>query len=120
MAYTNERTKIMKSQLEREVEEVKQKIKELLDKYGFSIDKVSIYINHTQTNKIQVQSRRDDIPEEITMTIRHDEHNWHITNMSGDDKTRHFKDDKEKMLKFIEKKLQELVKRYKKLGTATY
>ena len=92
----------MKSQLE----ETRRKINELLVKYGFSNGS---NINPVEPDRIQVQSRRDDMPEGIHMTIRRSEHNWYIT-MSGDDKPRDFKDDEEKMLESIEKKLQELVK----------
>ena len=99
----------MKSQLDMksQLEETKQKIKELLKKKGFSTDRVSI--NPLEPDKIYVVSERDDMPKEIHMTIRRSEHNWYIT-MSGDDRPCDFKDDEEKMLKFIEKKLQELVK----------
>lgn len=99
----------MKSQLDMksQLEETKRKIIELLDKDGFPTDRVNI--NPFEPDRIQVQSRRDDMPEGIHMTIRRSEHNWYIT-MSGDDKPRDFKDDEEKMLESIEKKLQELVK----------
>ena len=90
----------MKSQLE----ETKLKIKELLIKYGFSPCWVTL-----QTDKIIVESKRDDMQEDIFMIIRRSEHNWYIT-MSGDDKPRDFKNDEEKMLESIENKLQELVK----------
>ncbi len=89
------------------LEETKQKIKELLIKYGFPA--YGVNINPLEPDRIQVQSRRDDMPEGITMTIRRSEHNWYLT-MSGDDRPCDFKDDEEKMLDTIEKKLQELVK----------
>ncbi len=98
----------MKSQLE----EAKQEIKELLKKYGFST--CGVGINPTQTDKIIVESKRDDMPEgkEISMIItRRSEQDWSIT-MSENNRpcNHHPLKDKEEVLKFIEKKLQELVK----------
>ena len=99
----------MKSQLDMksQLEETKRKIKELLIKYGFPT--YGVNINPFEPDRIQVQSRRDDMSEGIIITIRRSEHHWYIT-MSGDDKPRDFKDDEEKMLESIENKLQELVK----------
>jgi len=108
MVYANERAKIMKSQLDMksQLEETKQEIIELLVRYGFpKFGGVNIY----PQDRIYVESKRDDIPEDIFMVIRRSEHHWYLT-MSGDDKTCDFKDDKEKMLESIENKLQEFVK----------
>ena len=85
--YANERTKIMKSQLE----ETKQKIIELLVRYGFPKFGVG-YIYSPE--RIYVESKRDDMPEGegISMTIRRSGHHWYLT-MSDDDRPYEFKDD---------------------------
>ena len=93
----------MKSQLE----ETKQKIIELIVRYGFpKFGGVNIY----PPDRIYVESKRDDMREGegISMVIRRSEHHWYLT-MLGDDRPRRFTDDEE-MLESIEKKLQELVK----------
>ena len=95
-----------------ELEETKQEIKELLKKKGFST--YGVVINPTQTDKIIVESKRDDMPEGegIYMLItRRSEQDWTITDKSVD-RTRppHTLKDKEEVLEFIEDELQEHIK----------
>ena len=100
MVCANERTKIMESQLE----ETKQKIKELLVKNGFpEFGGVSI-----DTDKINVVSKRDDMPEGegIYWTIRRRSgQRWML---SDKNKPNYFANE-EKMLEFIGNTLRELV-----------
>lgn len=96
--------------MESQLEETKREIEELLDKNGFSTCWVSI----DPPDKIIVESKRDDMPEGegISMIItRRSEQDWAIA-MSENNRPRdrHYLKDKEEVLKFIEKKLQELVK----------
>ena len=89
------------------LEETKQKIKNLLDKYGFSTRWVSF--NPRETDKIQVVSERGDTPEGegIIMTISQPSgQRWRIL----DHGKGHWFEDEEEMLEFIDIELQDLVK----------
>ena len=96
----------MKSQLE----ETRRKIIEVLDKRGFPTYGVKIY----PPDKIIVESKRDDMPEEegIYMILRlHSDQCWGIT-MSDDDRLRgpQPSKDEEEMLEFLKNELRKLDK----------
>lgn len=110
MVYYNEKTKIMKSQLDMksQLEETRRKIIEMLDKRGFPTYGVKIY----PPNKIIVESKRVPEEEGICMILRlRSDQRWGIT-MPDDDRLRgpQPSKDEEEMLEFLKNELRKLDK----------